>query len=140
MPTYQTRKESYMATDRHTRYKEIFGVLHGGMTAREIAYKLGYSDLNAVKPRLTELMQSGVLHDAGMRWDDLTGRHVTVYEVDKVGLEGMMDVIDSMDDDGESIKFIAAELGTNTSVVRAVYNFICTRPRTNKHFGEAYEL
>ena len=49
------------------------------MTAREIAYKLGFPDLNAVKPRLTELVHEGMLEVTGKRIDKITDRRVSIY-------------------------------------------------------------
>lgn len=52
------------------------------LTARQIANRLGYSDLNTVKPRLTELCSEGRLRKLPERqFDPVTGVHVTVYEV-----------------------------------------------------------
>ena len=51
------------------------------MTARQIAYELGFSDLNAVKPRLTELRKAGRVKAVGKQKDPLTGVSVAVYEV-----------------------------------------------------------
>lgn len=77
--TRETRRESLFKLDRGKRYIEILGVLQGEMTAREIASALGYSDLNAVKPRLTELRMRGIVEAAGKKYDETTGRHVTAY-------------------------------------------------------------
>ena len=49
------------------------------MTARQIAYKLGFSDLNSVKPRLTELVQAGKVEVVEKAYDSNTQRHVAVY-------------------------------------------------------------
>ena len=49
------------------------------MTAREIAQKLNFSDLNAVKPRITELCNAGMLEACGKSWDARTARRVSVY-------------------------------------------------------------
>lgn len=80
--TQETRRESYEQINPTARYALILGVLRGKqMTAREIAYKLGFSDLNAVKPRLTELHQRGRVKVSGKRVDDVTKKKVAVYEV-----------------------------------------------------------
>ena len=79
--TEQTRRESHKLVDKQTRYLEILGAWAGEMTAREIGYKLGYSDLNAVKPRITELVALGKLEECGKKWDTLTRRNVTVWRV-----------------------------------------------------------
>lgn len=82
MITDETRREGHASVDKAARYAMILGALRGRtMTAREIAYDLGFSDLNAVKPRLTELRQKGRVHVVGKKLDSVTGVHVAVYEV-----------------------------------------------------------
>lgn len=50
------------------------------MTAREIGQKLGYQDLNAVKPRISELVnKKGLLVESGKKYDVLTNRNVTCW-------------------------------------------------------------
>lgn len=83
MTTKETRLESFLRTDRGTRQQMILSAWEGPMTAREIARKLGFSDLNAVKPRITELAQSGELIEAGKKWDQLTDRTVTCWRLAK---------------------------------------------------------
>lgn len=80
--TEETRRESNEKTDRETRYKKILAVLEPGveMTAREISYALQYSDLNAVKPRLTELRGLGKVLAVGKKYDKITDRNVTIYK------------------------------------------------------------
>lgn len=78
----QCQMESYqfVKADRQKRISMILRALgEAEMTAREIAYKLGFSDLNAVKPRLTELVQEGILEASGKKLDELTKRKVSVY-------------------------------------------------------------
>ena len=54
--TEETRLASYISTPTAERKQMILSVLGDKqMTARMIAYSLGFKDLNAVKPRLTEL-------------------------------------------------------------------------------------
>lgn len=81
--TKQTRNESLGLTDKQTRYKEILGILkkENNLTAREICYKLGYRDLNAVKPRLTELKEKGIVMASDIKKDNLTSRNVAAYSI-----------------------------------------------------------
>ena len=80
MITAETRRESYKKTDKVTRQFAILEALGSEeMTAREIAQKLHYTDLNAVKPRITELMQLGRLEATGKKLDPLTERKVAIY-------------------------------------------------------------
>ncbi len=78
----QCQMESYrfIKADRSKRKAMILKALGDAeMTAREIAYKLEFSDLNAVKPRLTELVHEGMLEVTGKRTDKTTDRRVSIY-------------------------------------------------------------
>lgn len=81
--TYETRRESYrrMKSRISPRQQKILSIMGTGeMTAREIADALGYRDLNAVKPRLTELRKDGRVAVSGKRYDPDTDRNVTVFK------------------------------------------------------------
>ena len=77
--TKETRFESYITTPTDRRKKLILYVMTQPMTARQIAYKLGFSDLNAVKPRLTELVKAGKVEVIDKAYDNATKRRVAVY-------------------------------------------------------------
>lgn len=77
--TKETRFESYITTPTDRRKKLILSVMTQPMTARQIAYKLGFSDLNAVKPRLTELVKAGKVEVIDKAYDNATKRRVAVY-------------------------------------------------------------
>ena len=78
--TTECRREGNRKVDRQTRYKQILSTLQDKeMTAREIAYALHFSDLNAVKPRLTELRDKGIVEAIDRRKDPITNVEVTVY-------------------------------------------------------------
>ncbi|HBB28159.1 MAG TPA: hypothetical protein DC000_02730 [Clostridiales bacterium] len=80
--TRETRLESYLSTGHETRYKEILNVLKNKkMTAREVAYALGYVELNAVRPRLTELEQKGIVEIIGKVKDEISERSVAIYKI-----------------------------------------------------------
>lgn len=80
MITHETRRESFEKTDRATRRSIILAALGDEeLTAREILKRIGFSDMNFVRPRLTELMQSGRVEAAGKKWDKITERNVTVF-------------------------------------------------------------
>ena len=75
-----TRRESNRKTARGPRQQKILDALKTGpMTARCLMQVLGYSDMNAVRPRLTELTQAGLIYEAGVLYDPLTRRNVTVW-------------------------------------------------------------
>ena len=80
MITKNNQLESYLKTDRNTRYKEILRALTKPMTARQLAYKMNFYDLNAVKPRLTEMHSKGWIKAVGKHFDQITERTVTVWE------------------------------------------------------------
>ena len=74
------------------RHQEIIDILEDtSMTDRQIAEALGYSDLNAVRPRITELVQGGILRECGTTTCETTGRPVrlvlVVAEAQEVPLE-----------------------------------------------------
>lgn len=84
MITQETRSESYHKTDKQTRYNLILSVLkktNKPLTARQIAYRLNFKDLNAVKPRLTELVLLNKVKVCNKAYDGLTQRRVATYEV-----------------------------------------------------------
>ena len=80
--TEETRRDSYKSIDKQTRYNLIMGCIGTEeMTARMIAYALGYSDLNAVKPRITELCKKyHKLEAVGKKKDFITGKMVATYK------------------------------------------------------------
>ena len=80
MITEETRLESVIKTPTSRRERLILDALDGEeLTARQIAYKLGFSDLNAVKPRLTELKAKGIVYTPGKAYDYLTERNVALW-------------------------------------------------------------
>ena len=79
--TEQTRFASYLLRPTTSRRFDIMKVLgHREMTARQIAYALGFQDLNAVRPRLTELMQEGKIEVVRKQKDRSTNRSVAVWK------------------------------------------------------------
>ena len=82
--TKETRLESYIKTPTAERKKMILAVLGDKqMTARMIAQALGFSDLNAVKPRLTEMKNDGTVEVVGKAYDSLTDRNVALFQKTK---------------------------------------------------------
>lgn len=76
------QREGHAAVNKIARYAMILGVLRGNpMTARQVAKVLGFNDLNAVKPRLSEMAKDGRVRRIGTLRDDVTKVHVSVYEV-----------------------------------------------------------
>lgn len=54
---------------------------HGPATDREIMRGLGFADPNTVRPRVTELVEWGLLAEIGRRVDSLTHKTVRVVDV-----------------------------------------------------------
>ena len=81
--TQETRRESNVKTDRETRYQKILAILKPGveMTAREVKDALGFDDMDAVRPRLTELCQKGILETVPdkKKYEPSTNRWVAVH-------------------------------------------------------------
>ena len=78
--TKETRQESYIQRPV-TRQEDILQFLgKDAMTARQIAYGMGYQDLNAVKPRLTELKAAGKVKTLPEKaYDNVSKRKVAVW-------------------------------------------------------------
>ena len=77
--TKETRREAYINRPV-SRANQILGVLEDReMTARQIMAKLGYHDMNQVRPRLTELMSEGKVEVVGKAYDMATKTNVSVY-------------------------------------------------------------
>ncbi len=78
--TRETRQEAYISRPV-TRAADILKFLDGKeCTARQIAYGMGFTDLNAVKPRLTELKAAGLVEVTGKAYDEATKRRVAVWK------------------------------------------------------------
>lgn len=78
--TKETRLESFFKAPTGKRQKMILEVLgENEMTANEIRKALGFRDLNAVRPRITELKAKGVIEAIDKRYDADTKRHVAVF-------------------------------------------------------------
>lgn len=78
--TSETRRESFEKTDRATRRSIILAALGDEeLTARELLSRIGFNDMNFVRPRLTELMQAGKVETVGKKYDPETERNVTIF-------------------------------------------------------------
>lgn len=86
--TEETRLESYKKVDKQSLQRLILRVLEtGSYTAREIAsvlytkHKILSPERQAVQPRCNELFEQGKVKKIGKRYDTLTHRNVTIYEL-----------------------------------------------------------
>lgn len=57
----------------------------GSATDRQIKDRLGFADMNAVRPRVTELVARGVLVECGDVRDEVTGKTVRVVRMARAG-------------------------------------------------------
>lgn len=88
--TSDTRFDSFQSTNRKRLYQLITSVLKEyseGMTAREIAIKLynqGFllsNERQATAPRLTEMVDKGLIVVVGKKKDTVTQKQVAVYAI-----------------------------------------------------------
>ena len=78
----ECRLEAWLNCEPQKRCRDILEAMGDEeMTAREIADKLKFSELNAVRPRLCEMVQAGKVEVIGKKKDYKTGRTVSVYKV-----------------------------------------------------------
>lgn len=85
--TTETRRASYETikpckSQRHQQIVEAI-IEHGPMTVDELMDRLGYSDPNRIRPRLTELAQAGALCTIGKRKSRRSGKLVAVWAVNE---------------------------------------------------------
>lgn len=80
MITHETRLESYIQRPL-TRNQAIIKSMQdfGPGTARMIARRLGFYDMNAVRPRLTEMAEAGIVEGIGVAYDEYTNRNTVIY-------------------------------------------------------------
>ena len=73
-------KSQFLLSDKAKRKQLILRTLgNRELTAREIAYRLGLRERNAVHPRLTELEKDGRVEKCGKKIDRITKTTVSVY-------------------------------------------------------------
>uniref|UniRef100_A0A6H1ZF85 Uncharacterized protein n=1 Tax=viral metagenome TaxID=1070528 RepID=A0A6H1ZF85_9ZZZZ len=71
--------EALTTTDIHTRLVEVLKTytdLARPITDREVARYLDYPDMNAVRPRITELKNLNIIEECGKVKDEITGKKV----------------------------------------------------------------
>ena len=79
----KNRQEANEKVDRSGRVQAIINVMERyglPMTARMIMKELGTQDPNNVRPRLTEMVQEGIVRPLSQPVKE-NGRNVTVYEL-----------------------------------------------------------
>ncbi len=88
MTTYQTRQESNESVDRKKRYAQVMDILKGRtMTAKEVAVEMNLrgfvptSERNFAAPRLTELVDRGIVEVVGKRKCQYSNKMVAMYKL-----------------------------------------------------------
>lgn len=83
--TEETRREAYYESRdiAPTRRRILFDALkkYGPQTVDEPMDRLGYTDPNAVRPRLTELKETGLVEVVKTRKSRRTGKNTSVWQV-----------------------------------------------------------
>ena len=89
--TFETRAESNDLVPRELRYKQIVEIFEDmkprNLTAKEVAvfmFNRGFTpnaERNFSAPRITELMQKGIVEPAGKTKCRYTGKTVTIYRI-----------------------------------------------------------
>lgn len=74
------RADSLLKTDKKTRQTDILKAWEGEMSADDVREKLGFTDMNSVRPRITELVKMGLLEECGRKLNQRTDRRVTVWK------------------------------------------------------------
>lgn len=69
-------KREQMIVDAISRSAKPYGL--GAITDREIMRLLGFTDCNSVRPRITSLIQKGILREVGNTKDSVSGKTVRV--------------------------------------------------------------
>ncbi len=102
--TFTTRTLANESVDKKQRYKQIIDILKNNnepMTAKEISvemFKRGFtptSERNFSSPRITELLQNGILDVVGKKKCKFTGKKVSVYKLREPKLkEGQTTIFD----------------------------------------------
>jgi len=85
--THANSAQSFHTLNREQRrdaVKRVYEV-HGSLTDREVAMRLGYSDLNCVRPRITEMISDGVLVECGAKVDMVSGKRVRLVRIRLIG-------------------------------------------------------
>ncbi len=80
--TYETRREAYERVEPKSIRMKITQLLteSGPMTSSEIMERMGCSNPNTVRPRLTELKADGVIQAIGKR-KNRCGTNEAVWEI-----------------------------------------------------------
>ena len=122
MITKETRAESLNELDKTKRYEEIRYALKNeinGLTARELAKKLGSEERNYVAPRLTELTRKNEIKVISKRYDKKTRRIIAIIIMIVIVAMVATSVIPSTYN--KSLSFAPVALANSSQSVRFKY-------------------
>jgi len=80
---HENSLEAFHSLDKETRRRKILEVFkaRGPMTDRLVCLNLGFSEMNAVRPRITEMVKDNILEEITKTKDAITGRTVRVCQI-----------------------------------------------------------
>jgi hypothetical protein len=70
------REDTAKISKRASEVLRLLKVSGVALTDREVMKSLGFTDPNSVRPRITELIDAGLIKEAGTTTDELTGKKV----------------------------------------------------------------
>ena len=81
-----SQKESLYKLDKESKREilkaqvlTVLGTIQVPLTAREIAKRIVRTTRQDIQPRITELLQTGIIEEKGRKYDNTTDRNVTAY-------------------------------------------------------------
>jgi hypothetical protein len=77
------RDERKRFSDRSAAILAVFNDAPAPMTDREVMLCFGWTDPNKTRPRISELIDAGLLRECGKTTDAITGKTVRLVEVVK---------------------------------------------------------
>ena len=75
----ECRKESYTKRPLNRKMQILKIMGDKEMTARMVCSQMKHTDLNFVRPRITEMVKEGLLEVVGKAYDEKSERNVSVY-------------------------------------------------------------
>lgn len=81
MPIHKNSIASFYGFDHDSREGAVIRAFVRPMTDREIMQRLGFVDMNTVRPSITKLTQLGVLEEVGTAVCPVTDREVRVSQL-----------------------------------------------------------
>lgn len=84
---HENSMAAWRQLDLGDRNRRICGILerYGACTDREVCCRMGHSDMNYVRPRITELLKKEVVIGCGTVKCDITERSVRLVRLAKEG-------------------------------------------------------